>query len=139
MGEYAHTIDAKGRAIVPSKFRELLGEEFIISLGLDGCLFLYTKEEWQDFTQKLDGLPGSKEVRQLKRFFMSSAFPCELDKQGRILIPQKHREYAALIKEIYFVGMSNKVEIWSKERYDELNYEGMEEVADKLSDLGISF
>lgn len=139
MGEYSHTIDAKGRVIVPAKFRDALGTEFVVTLGLDGCLFLYTMEEWQAFSAKLEALPGGKEVRQLKRFFMASAFPCELDKQGRMLIPQKHREHAGLEKELFFVGMSNKIEIWSKERYEALSFEGMDDVADKLSDLGISF
>lgn len=139
MGEYSHTIDTKGRVIVPARFRDALGTEFVVTLGLDGCLFLYTMEEWKSFSEKLEALPGGKEVRQLKRFFMAGAFSCELDKQGRMLIPQKHREHAALEKEIFFVGMSNKIEIWSKERYEALSFDGMDDVADKLSDLGISF
>ena len=87
MGEYDHTIDAKGRIIMPSKFRTDLGEHFVITMGLDGCLFVYPNEEWMNFVEELKKLPGSKEARQLQRYFMAGAIACEVDKQGRVLIP----------------------------------------------------
>lgn len=140
MGEYNHTIDAKGRIIVPAKFRETLGEEFVVTLGLDGCLFLYPNEEWLSFVTELKNLPGSKEARQLQRYFMAGASGCEVDKQGRILIPSKLRGHAALSKDIVFVGVLSKVEIWSKERWDgNNNYDNVDEIAEHMSELGLSF
>lgn len=140
MGEYNHTIDAKGRVIVPAKFREALGEEFVVTLGLDGCLFVYPDAEWQDFVSKLKELPGNKDARQLQRYFMAGAATCEVDKQGRILIPTKLRAHAQLEKEIIFVGVVGKIEIWSKERWEaNNNYDDMDEIAEHMSDLGISF
>lgn len=140
MGEYNHGIDAKGRIIVPAKFRESLGEEFVVTMGLDGCLFVYPKEEWNRFVTDLKSLPGSKEARQLQRYFMAGAASCEVDKQGRILIPQKLREHADLEKEIVFVGVMNKIEIWSRERWEENNaFDGMDEAAERMSELGLSF
>jgi MraZ protein len=140
MGEYNHTIDAKGRIIVPAKFRESLGDEFVVTLGLDGCLFAYPDEQWQNFIEELKKLPGSKEARQLQRYFMAGAATCEVDKQGRILIPSKLREQAQLDKDIVFVGVLNKIEIWSKERWDGNNsYENMDEIAEHMSEFGLSF
>lgn len=93
MGEYNHTIDVKGRLIIPVKFRESLGDEFVITKGLDGCLFVYTDEEWQNFENKLRTLPlTNKNARQFTRFFLAGAAACEVDKQGRILIPQVLRD-----------------------------------------------
>lgn len=140
MGEYNHTIDTKGRIIVPAKFREMLGEEFVVTLGLDGCLFVYPNEEWLTFVNELKALPGSKEARQLQRYFMAGAATCEVDKQGRILIPAKLREQTALEKDIVFVGVLSKIEIWSKERWENNNnYENMDEIAEHMSGLGLSF
>ena len=94
MGEYNHTIDAKGRLIIPSKFRELLGEEFVLTRGLDGCLFIYPMDEWDIFEQKLRALPlTNKNARTFSRFFVAGAATCELDRQGRILVPQRRRAY----------------------------------------------
>ena len=117
MGEYNHTIDEKGRIIVPSKFREALGENFVVTQGLDGCLFLYSYEEWENFVEGLKKLPGNKEARQLQRYFMAGAAQCEVDKQGRILIPQKLRVQAGLLKDVVFVGVLSKIEIWRRERW----------------------
>jgi MraZ protein len=140
MGEYNHTIDAKGRIIVPSKFREALGDEFVVTGGLDGCLFVYPNDEWMEFIAQLKNLPGSKEARQLQRYFMAGAASCEVDKQGRILIPNKLRESAALEKDIVFVGVLNKIEIWSKERWESNNgYGDMDQIAEHMSELGLSF
>lgn len=140
MGEYNHTIDAKGRIIVPSKFRETLGDEFVVTQGLDGCLFVYPNDEWQNFITQLKNLPGSKDARQLQRYFMAGAASCEVDKQGRILIPTKLREQAALEKDIVFVGVISKIEIWSKERWESNNeYGDMDQIAEHMSELGLSF
>ena len=97
MGEYSHTIDAKGRLIIPSKFREQLGEEFVLTKGLDGCLSIYPNDEWAAFEEKLRALPlTNKNARTFSRFFVAGATSCELDKQGRILAPARMREFAGL-------------------------------------------
>mgnify|MGYP001233682178 FL=1 len=140
MGEYVHTVDAKGRIIIPSKFREDLGEEFVITQGLDGCLFVYPNSEWQVFVEKLKTLPGTKEARQLQRYFMAGAAACQVDKQGRILIPVRLRESAALDKDIVFIGVLNKIEIWNKERWEENNnYDDVDDIAEHMSQYGINF
>jgi len=140
MGEFNHSIDNKGRIIIPSKFREDLGDEFVITLGLDGCLFAYPANEWQTFVDKLKTLPGTKEARQLQRYFMAGAASCETDKQGRILIPAKLRDSAALDKDIVFVGVLSKIEIWSKERWENNNnYDDVDAIAEHMSEYGISF
>ena len=101
MGEYIHSIDAKGRVIVPSKFRELLGDHFIVTVGLDGCLWVFSDEEWEEFSSKLRSLPVANETaRKFARHFLSGADEAEPDKQGRILIPQKLRNFAKLEKDV---------------------------------------
>jgi MraZ protein len=140
MGEFNHTIDTKGRIIIPSKFREELGDIFVITLGLDGCLFAYPNKEWIAFVDELRKLPGTQEARKLQRYFMAGAAECETDKQGRILIPSKLRDNAALDKEIVFVGVLNKIEIWSKERWENNNdYDDVDAIAEHMSEYGISF
>lgn len=140
MGEFDHSIDTKGRIIIPSKFREDLGDEFVITAGLDGCLFVYPQKEWQVFAEKLTKLPGTQEARQLQRFFLAKAAQCEVDKQGRILIPAKLREEAGLDKDIVFVGVLHKIEIWSKERWEKNNnYDNVNAIAEDMSQYGISF
>lgn len=140
MGEFIHTIDAKGRIIIPSKFREELGDEFVITLGLDGCLFAYPNSEWEAFVDKLKTLPGTKEARQLQRYFMAGAAACQADKQGRILIPARLRENASLDKDIVFVGVLNKIEIWNKERWENNNYyDDVDSIAEHMSQYGINF
>jgi len=140
MGEYNHSIDTKGRIIIPSKFREALGDEFVVTQGLDGCLFVYPNDEWMNFVTQLKNLPGSKEARQLQRYFMAGAATCEVDKQGRILIPNKLREQAGLEKDIVFVGGLSKIEIWSKEKWENNNdYDDMDQIAEHMSEFGLSF
>jgi MraZ protein len=140
MGEFDHSIDAKGRIIIPSKFREDLGDKFVITLGLDGCLFEFPDQGWQAFSEELDKLPGTKEARHLQRTFYSMAVECEADKQGRILIPVKLRESAGLDKDIVFVGVRNKIEIWSKERWENNNgYDDMDAIAEHMSQYNIRF
>ncbi len=140
-GEYQHALDSKGRVIIPSKFREGLGERFIITKGLDQCLFAYSSEEWSNLEAKLKMLPlSSKDARAFVRFFLAGAAECELDKQGRILIPQNLREYASLEKEIYIIGVSTRVEIWAKDRWEEYssseNLNG-DSLAEKMETLGV--
>ncbi len=119
-GEYQHTIDPKGRVIMPSKFREGLGEKFMVTKGLDSCLFVYSRDEWDNLEAKMRALPiTSPEARILSRFVFAGAADCEVDKQGRILIPQHLREYAKLDKDVCITGVSNRVEIWDKATWDE--------------------
>ena len=140
MGEYSHTIDAKGRIIVPVKFRESLGDNFVVTKGLDNCLFVYTKEDWQKFEEKLRTLPlTNKDARKFSRFFMAGAAPCEMDKQGRTLIPATLREFAQMKKEVVSTGMADRIEIWSKEKWIENNsYEDMDDIAASMQELGLS-
>ena len=140
MGEYNHTVDTKGRLIIPSKFRELLGEEFIVTKGLDGCLFVFPQNEWLAFEEKLRALPlTQKGARQFTRFFVAGATPCELDKQGRILLPSTLREFAGLDKDVVLAGMLNRIEIWSKAKWMENNaYDDMDDIAEQMTDLGLS-
>ena len=122
MGEFSHTIDAKGRLIIPSKFREELGENFVLTKGLDGCLSLYPMEEWKIFEKKLEALPlTNKNARKFLRFFVAGATECELDKQGRILVPATLREFAGLEKDVVLTGNLNRVEVWSKAKWSENN------------------
>lgn len=140
-GEYQHTVDPKGRVIVPSKFREGLGEKFIVTKGLDNCLFAYSADEWSNLETKLRSLPFTdKDVRAFVRFFFAGACECEVDKQGRILLPQNLREHAALEKDIYVIGVSTRVEIWDKSKWE--SYSGDDNVsadaiAEKMAMLGI--
>ncbi len=139
MGEYNHTIDTKGRLIVPSKFREALGDEFVVTKGLDGCLFVYDNKEWSAFEEKLKALPlMNKESRKFVRFFLAGAANVEVDKQGRILIPSVLREFAELDKDVVLVGVASRIEIWSKQKWEEASeYDDMEEIAEHMSDLGL--
>ena len=139
MGEYNHTIDTKGRLIIPSKFREQLGDEFVVTKGLDGCLFAYDNEEWKTFEQTLKTLPlTSKDARKFVRFFLAGADNAEIDKQGRILLPANLREFAGLEKDIVLAGIGNRIEVWSKERYfGEAVYEDMDGIAERMADLGL--
>ena len=118
MSEYNHTVDAKGRLIVPSKFREQLGDEFVVTKGMDGCLFVYANDDWNAFEQKLTSLPLiNKEARKFARFFLAGAAQVEVDKQGRILLPANLREFASLEKDVVLVGVGSRIEIWSRENW----------------------
>jgi len=140
MGEYNHTIDAKGRLIVPSKFRESLGDEFVVTKGFDGCLYVFDDEEWAALEAKIKTLPlTNKEARQFARFFLAGAASVEVDKQGRILLPGVLREFADLSKDVTLVGVGTRIEIWDKARYENTNtFEDMEEVAEHLTALGLN-
>ncbi|MDQ0350516.1 MraZ protein [Alkalibacillus filiformis] len=141
MGEYQHNIDTKGRLIVPAKFRENLGQTFVITRGLDKCLFAYPLDEWKQLEEKLKQLPlTKKDARAFTRFFFSGAVECEIDKQGRINVPSPLRNYAALDKECVVIGVSNRVEVWSKEQWDtyvEESEDSFGEIAENLMDFDI--
>jgi MraZ protein len=139
MSEYNHSIDAKGRVIVPVKFREALGDEFVVTQGLDGCLFVFPDSEWKAFEEKLKSLPmANKDARKFVRFFLAGAALVEIDKQGRILIPPVLREFAALEKDVVVVGVGSRVEIWDKARWnDSTTFEDMDEIANHMTDLGL--
>lgn len=139
MGEYNHTIDAKGRVIVPSKFREALGDEFVVTKGLDGCLFVYDNHEWAAFEEKLKSLPiTNKDARAFVRFFLAGAAGVEVDKQGRILLPGSLREFAGLTKDVVLIGVGSRIEIWSREKWeDTASFDDMDEIAEHMADLGL--
>ena len=141
MGEYLHTIDAKGRLILPAKFRAELGDRLIVTKGLDTCVFVYGLEEWAILENKLKQLPLAKpEARAFVRFFFAGAAELECDKQGRILLPNNLREYAQLDKDVVVIGVSNRVEIWSKKIWDDYNDQlgpTVVQMAEELVDLGI--
>lgn len=140
IGEYQHALDSKNRMIVPSKFREGLSNLFVMTKGLDGCLYAYPMEEWRKLEEKLKSLPmTNKDARAFVRFFFSGAAEIEMDKQGRALIPQNLIEYAGIVKDIVSIGVSTRIEIWSKEKWDEYNEQNIdfEEIAEKMSELGI--
>ena len=139
IGEYEHSLDAKGRLIIPSKFREVLGDEFVVTKGMDGCLFVFDDPEWQAFEEKLRALPMiDKEARQFTRFFLAGAASVEVDKQGRILLPAVLREFAGITKDAVLVGVGSRVEIWSKDRWEgTVTYQDMEEISRHMIELGI--
>ncbi len=140
LGEYKHNVDAKGRLIIPSKFREDLGERFIVTRGLDGCLFGYPMAEWTTLESKLKQLPlAKKESRAFTRFLYSAATECSLDKQGRINLPNPLINHASLEKACYVIGVSDRIEIWSEERWDAFSQaanESFEEIAEEMIDFG---
>lgn len=139
MGQYEHTIDTKGRTIIPAKYREDLGDKFVVTRGLDGCLFLYPSAEWQKFVEKLQQLPSNQNTRRIQRQFLSKAMEVSLDKQGRILIPGLLRESAGLTKEVVFVGMMNRVEVWDKAKLqDEEEAEDAASLDETMDELDIS-
>lgn len=138
MGEYTHNIDKKGRIIIPSKFREELGDSIVITRGLDGCLSVYTKKQWNKIYEQLLKLPTTKkEARMYVRMMTSKASECEFDSQGRISIPSSLVQLADLKKECMIIGAANNVEIWSKERWetiDEISDDAFEKIAESLTE-----
>lgn len=141
IGEYQHTLDSKGRIIIPSKFREELGENFVMTKGLDNCLFVYPKSEWTILEEKLKTLPlTNRDARAFIRFFFAGASECGLDKQGRVLIPTNLREHSKLDKNVVVIGVSTRMEIWSKEEWDTYNSDdslSYDNIAEKMAELGI--
>lgn len=140
IGEYQHAIDPKNRIIIPSKFREDIKDRFIITKGLDNCLYAYPVEEWSILEKKLKDLPlSSKDARAFTRFIFSGAAECTLDKQGRTIIPGNLIEYANIKKDIVIIGVSTRFEVWSRENWDAYNSSNIDfdEVAEKMTQLGI--
>ena len=116
IGEYAHSVDPKGRLNIPAKFREKLGEIFYVTKGLDKCLFIFPADEWRIFEEKLKTLPlTNKNARAFVRLFFSGATECSLDKQGRINIPQTLRTHGEIQKEVNVIGVGTRIEIWSSD------------------------
>ncbi len=135
MGEYHHNIDDKGRLTIPSKIREELGTDFIITRGLDGCLFIYKKESWNALINKYQSLPNIKDARNFMRFLLSGANDVDFDKQGRININSSLIKYADLKKDCVIIGVGDRLEIWDKERWDnflESNIDSFSDIADNL-------
>ena len=138
-GEYNHTIDPKGRLIVPAKYREELGEAFMITNGNDGCLNIYPEKAWETFLEKLQLLTNTEDKRKIVRAFVSKANRVEVDKQGRILIPPALRGYAGLEKDVVLAGAIDKIEVWDKERWGaQTNISNMDDIAEEMAELGFS-
>lgn len=136
IGEFHHNIDDKGRLIIPSKFRYELGEKLIITRGLDKCLFIYSMNEWENITKKLQTLPFTKkDARNFSRFFLSGATECEFDKQGRILITSPLVHYANLAQKCVIIGVNERIEVWDEEEFNKFlndNEEQFSEIAENL-------
>lgn len=141
MGEFQHSIDDKGRLIIPAKFRDGLGASFVVTRGLDNCLFVYPRSEWETIEAKLKSLPFTRaDARAFSRFFFSGATECDLDKQGRANIPNNLREYAKLNRDCVVIGVSGRVEIWAKEVWEDYTLNAADtfgEIAEKLVDLDL--
>ena len=141
MGEFQHTIDSKGRLTMPAKFREDLGTKFIVTRGLDGCLFGYPQTQWAQLEEKLAEMPlAKKDARTFVRFFYSAATECEIDKQGRINIPNSLKTHANLDKNCVVIGVSNRIEIWDEARwqdFSEVAEESFDEIAENMIDFGL--
>lgn len=141
MGEYHHNVDEKGRMIIPAKFRDGLGSSFVMTRGLDRCLFVYPPEEWRKLENQLKELPFTKkDARAFTRFFFSGAAECELDKQGRVNIASPLREFAQLEKECVIIGVSNRVEVWSKENWETYfaeSEDSFSEIAENIVDFDL--
>ena len=140
MGEYNHTVDTNGRLIIPTKFREQLGEEFVVTKGMTGCLIAFPQEEWTLITDKLRTFPLTQEdAIEFMHFFVSGAMSCELDRQGRILLPATLRKFADLDKDVVMTGMINRFEIWDRDRWEETYASGnYRESARKMAALGLN-
>ena len=140
MGEFHHNIDEKNRLVIPSKFRSELGEKFIVTRGLDKCLFVFSLVEWDKFASKLKTLPFThRDARNFTRFLLSGAADCELDRSGRVCITSPLIEYADITKECVIIGANDRIEIWSKESWDKFindNEDNLSEIAENLFTTG---
>ena len=136
MGEFHHNIDEKGRLIIPSKFRNELGKKFVVTRGIEECLFVYSLDEWNNMVNDLKSLPFTrKDARTFTRMFLSGATECELDNNGRINIPSPLVNYASLDKECVVIGVNERLEIWSNEKYENFfneNISRFDEIAENL-------
>ncbi len=142
-GEYKHSLDPKNRVSIPSKFREDIGDSVFVTRGLDQCLFVFSGDEWEKFSEGLSALPiSNKDARKFARTFLSGAVECSLDKQGRILIPQFLKKHASIEKEVYVNGAGSRMEIWDAERWEEYSFSltsDIDEIAEGMESLGIRF
>lgn len=135
MGEFHHTIDEKGRIIIPAKVRALLGSHFIVTRGLDNCLFIYPQDKWQNIVKKYEELPNTQDARNFMRFFLSGATECDYDKLGRINISSPLVNYAGLSKDCIIIGVNDRLELWSADKWNNFitsNESNLSEIADKL-------
>jgi len=141
IGEYRHGLDEKGRLTMPRKYRELLGKSFVITKGLDGCLFVYPNQEWQSLLNRIQALPlTNPSARAFVRILLAGACELELDRQGRFVIPQSLRQYASLERESVICGVGNRLEVWSAERWDQYVASASPsfgEIASEFVNLGI--
>lgn len=136
IGEYHHNLDEKGRLIIPSKFREDIGDKFVVTRGLDGCLFVYAMTEWNSIVSKLKTLPFTKkDARIFNRFFMSGATVCEFDKQGRINLPSSLINYAEIKRECTIIGVNDRLEIWNADKFNSLIEDNIEAISDVAENL----
>jgi len=141
-GSYEHAVDAKGRVSVPSRFREIIADRYngrlVLAMDYDRCLTVYPLEEWERLEEKIKTLSMMKqEVKDFRRFLLSSATECELDKQGRILIPPSHREHAGITKNVMLVGIIDKVEIWDAKAWEARNSQNGDKIGEALAALGL--
>jgi MraZ protein len=140
-GEHYHSLDEKGRLILPAKFRDALADGFYITKSMDPCLEAYTKQDWIRFVEETMSEQGDTQFsRSYRRRRLGSAFECEVSRQGRISIPQNLREYAGLNKEIVVVGIANKLEIWAKDRYEAAMLDSemlFRELGDSTKSIGV--
>ena len=137
-GEYNHTIDNKGRMIIPAKFREALGESFMITREVGNCLTIYDMTEWNEYISKLRGMPGNAAAMKMIRFKVAGAHEVEIDKQGRTLIPANLREWAGLEKDVVLAGMIGHIEVWDKTKWEEINaFDDMADISEQLAEMGL--
>jgi len=139
MGEYNHTVDTKGRLIIPAKFRDQLGEEFVVSKGLDGCLFIHGDAEWERFVENLMELnPLKEDTRKFRRYFLAGAERVTIDKQGRVLLPDALRSFAVIEKDVVVIGVGSRIEIWSRNKWEGVTEDvNAEEIAEQMALLGM--
>lgn len=137
IGEFHHSVDSKGRLIIPALFREMLGERCVITRGIDQCLFIYPLSEWKLLLEKINGLPvNRKDARQFARFFLSGAIECEFDKQGRINISTPLMTYAELIKDCVVIGVSNRIEVWDNVKWESYFATSIDCISDIAENIG---
>lgn len=137
IGEFHHSVDSKGRLIIPALFREMLGERCVITRGIDQCLFIYPLSEWKLLLEKINGLPvNRKDARQFARFFLSGAIECEFDKQGRINISTPLMTYAELIKDCVVIGVSNRIEVWDTIKWESYFATSIDCISDIAENIG---
>lgn len=141
IGEYSHNIDDKGRIALPTKFRLDLSKGAVVTRGLDNCLFLYTQSEWEKLAAKLANMPiAQSKSRAFARLMLAGAMDVEMDKQGRVILPEYLRKYAGMKKKVVITGLYNRLEIWDEQKWNSYKKETEEngsEIAEALNDIGV--